>query len=154
MDYPKIIKRNIFGLGAVDIRPYLTAFEIDAILDKVQNSADSYAVRKAIADASVLTLCTDLEDFKGEEVEIELVDKYEVNGYVKAITKSIKGYDILMQGMANLSVKDVYKRFEDAIEQFTNEFKNVDLNGQEERFKNTLEELRVVEKEKDAILNG
>ena len=69
MNYPKNIKRNLFGIGAIEIRPYLTSFEIDAILQKAQESADSYAIRKAIIDASVLTLCTDLNDFKGEEVE-------------------------------------------------------------------------------------
>jgi len=154
MNYPKNIKRNLFGIGAIEIRPYLTSFEIDAILQKAQESADSYAIRKAIIDASVLTLCTDLNDFKGEEVEIETVDMYETNGYVKTITKFIKGYDTLMQGMADLSVKDVYKRFENTIEEFTNEFKNVDLNGQEERFKGVLKELEKVSKEKEEILNG
>ena len=43
---------------------------------------------------------------------------------------------------------------ETAIEEFTNEFKNVDLNGQEEQFKSVLKELEKVSKEKEEILNG
>ena len=150
----KKIKRYILGYGFVTIRPYLTHNEIDAIIEQAQNTTDNYAFRQEIADACVMTLCTDIEAFQKDNIDVETIDAYEIDGVIRRIMKRIKGYKTLVNGIENLSVKDVYRRFETALEEFTNEFKNVDLNGQEEQFKSVLKEREKVSKEKEEILNG
>lgn len=154
MEFPKKIKKRINGIN-VTIQPYLSTAIIDGILNTVINVND-YALRATMADAMVLAQCTDLDDFHTEDgnVDIDTVDIYRANGIIDAITREISGYDILLSGLADLSIKDVTHRFEDAITEFTNEFKNIDLEGQQKKFEETLGELHKVEAEKEAILNG
>ena len=44
--------------------------------------------------------------------------------------------------------------FEDVIEEFTKQFKDINLDEQQKKLEDTLNELRQVETEKEAILNG
>lgn len=154
MEFPeeKVIKIN--GVK-VTVKPYLTSMIIDAILDAV-SELDGYALRSAVADAMVMTQCTDLADFHTEDgkVDIDIIDIYKANGIIDAVTREINGYDILLSGLADLSVRDIYKRFEGAIGEFTKEFKDINLDEQQKKFQDTLNELKKVEAEKEAILNG
>lgn len=154
MEYPKekVIKVN--GLK-ITVKPYLTTMIIDAILDSVIE-LDGYAIRATMADAMVMAQCTDLADFHTEDdnVDIDTVDIYRANGVIDAVTREISGYEILLGGLADLSVKDVYKKFEGVIAEFTKEFKDINLDEQQKKFQDTLNELKEVEAKKEAILNG
>ena len=152
MEFPteKVIRVN--GLK-ITVKPYLTTAVIDAILD-IASEQTSHAVRCALADMMVMHNCTDLEDFADDEIGVDTYDVYKANGVIDAITREISGYDVLLSGLADLSVRDIYTRFEGAITEFTNEFKNIDLEGQQKKFEETLGELKQVEAEKEAILNG
>ena len=152
MNFPKEKVIRING-EKVSIIPYLTTALIGAILETISTQSD-YAIRCAMADCMVLHQCTNLEDFKADEVDIATYDIYKANGVVDTITREINGYDILLSGIADLSIKDVYRSFEDVIQQFTQEFKNIDLEGQQKKFEETLNELHKVEAKKEEILNG
>ena len=154
MEFPKEKVIKINGLK-ITIRPYLTTTIIDAILNSVIQVED-YALRSTIADAMVMAQCTDLEDFhtEDEKVDINIVDMYRANGIIDAVTREISGYDILLSGIADLSIRDIYKRFEDAIGEFTKEFKDINLDEQQKKFQDTLNELKEVEAKKEEILSG
>ena len=154
MNFPKLITRYIKGVGMVQIRPYLTINEIDAILNTIQSDTTDYAMRKIMMYSMVMPLCTNLEDFQTEEVDMEMVESYYFNGVFDRITKHIKGFDILSDGVEKLAISDVYKQFEGVIEEFTKQFKDINLDEQQKKFEDTLNELRHVEAEKEAILNG
>ncbi len=154
MNFPKLITRYIKGIGMVQIRPYLTVNEIDAILNTIQSNTTDYAMRKIMMYSMVMPLCTNLEDFQTEEVDIQMVESYYFNGVFDRITKYIKGFDILSDGVEKLAISDVYKQFEGVIEEFTKQFKDINLDEQQKKFEDTLNELRHVEAEKEAILNG
>lgn len=154
MNFPKLITRYIKGVGMVQIRPYLTVNEIDAILNTIQSDTTDYAMRKIMMYSMVMPLCTNLEDFQTEEVDMQMVESYYFNGVFDRITKHIKGFDILSDGVEKLAISDVYKQFEGVIEEFTKQFKDINLDEQQKKFEDTLNELRHVEAEKDAILNG
>ena len=152
MEFPKekVIKVN--GLK-IRVKPYLETAVIDAILDMVIEQP-SYGVRCALADMMVLHNCTDIADFAEEEININTYDIYKANGVIDAVTREISGYDVLLSGIADLSVRDIYTRFESAIGEFTKEFKDINLDEQQKKFEETLSELKHVEAEKEAILNG
>ena len=152
MEFPKekVIKVN--GLK-IRVKPYLTTSVIDAILDTVAEQT-TYGVRNALADMMVMHNCTDLADFAEEEINIDTYDIYKAHGVIDAVTREISGYDVLLSGIADLSVRDIYARFESAIGEFTKEFKDINLEEQQKKFKETLSELKQVEAEKEAILNG
>lgn len=154
MDFPKLITKYIKGIGMVQIRPYITINEIDAILNTIQSDTTDYAMRKIMMYSMVMPLCTNLEDFQTEEVDMEVVESYYFNGVFDRITKHIKGFDILSDGVEKLAISDVYKQFEGVIEDFTKQFKDINLDEQQKKFEDTLNELRHVEAEKEAILNG
>ena len=154
MNFPKLITRYIKGVGMVQIRPYLTINEIDAILNTIQSNTTDYAMRKIMMYSMVMPLCTNLKDFQTEEVDMQIVETYYFNGVFDRITKHIKGFDILSDGVEKLAISDVYKQFEGVIEEFTKQFKDINLDEQQKKFEDTLNELRHVEAEKDAILNG
>ena len=154
MNFPKLITRYIKGIGMVQIRPYLTTNEIDAILNTIQSNTTDYAMRKIMMYSMVMPLCTNLEDFQTEEVDVQIAESYYFNGIFDRITKHIKGFDILSDGVEKLAISDVYKQFEGVIEEFTKQFKDINLDEQQKKFEDTLNELRHVEAEKDAILNG
>ena len=154
MNFPKLITRYIKGVGMVQIRPYLTINEIDAILNTIQSNTTDYAMRKIMMYSMVMPLCTNLEDFQTEEVDMQIVESYYFNGVFDRITKHIKGFDILSDGVEKLAISDVYKQFEGVIEEFTKQFKDINLDAQQKKLEDTLNELRHVEAEKDAILNG
>lgn len=152
MEFPteKVIRVN--GLK-ITVKPYLTTAIIDAILETVAEQS-TYAVRCALADIMVMNQCTDIEDFSVEEIDINVYDVYKANGIIDAVTREISGYDILLNGLNDLTVKDIYTRFESAIGEFTKEFKDINLDEQQKKFQDTLNELKKVEAEKEAILNG
>ena len=102
----------------------------------------------------VMPLCTNLEDFQTEEVDVQMVELYYFNGVFDRITKYIKGFNILSDGVEKLAISDVYKQFEGVIEEFTKQFKDINLDEQQKKFEDTLNELKHVEAEKEAILNG
>jgi hypothetical protein len=154
MNFPKLITRYIKGVGMVQIRPYLTVNEIDSILNTIQSNTTDYAMRKIMMYSMVMPLCTNLEDFQTEEVDVQMVELYYFNGVFDRITKYIKGFDILSDGVEKLAISDVYKQFEGVIEEFTKQFKDINLDEQQKKFEDTLNELRHVEAEKEAILNG
>ena len=154
MEYPKEKVIKINGLK-ITIKPYLTTTIIDGILNTVIQVND-YALRATMADAMVMAQCTDLADFhtEDEQVNIDTIDIYRANGVIDAVTREISGYEILLSGLADLSVRDIYTRFESAIAEFTKEFKDINLDEQQKKFENTLNELKEVEAKKEAILNG
>ena len=154
MNFPKLITRYIKGVGMVQIRPYLTINEIDAILNTIQSNTTDYAMRKIMMYSMVMPLCTNLKDFTEEEVDIEVVEGYYLNGIFDRITKHIKGFDILVDGVKNLSISDVYARFEGVITEFTEQFKNINLDESMKKFETELGKLKEVEKQKEEILNG
>ena len=154
MNYPKTIKKYIKGVGQVEIRPYLTTNEINAILDTIQENTTAYATRKMMLYSMVMRSCTNIEDFDSEEVSVELVETYAYNGVFDRITKFIKGYDTLVEGFEKMPISDVYKRFEGVLEEFTEQFKNINLDESMKKFETELGKLKEVEKEKEAILNG
>ena len=154
MEFPKEKVIKINGLK-ITIKPYLTTTIIDAILNTVIEVED-YALRIAIADAMVMAQCTDLVDFhtEDESVDINTIDIYRANGVIDVITREISGYEILLSGLADLSIRDIYNKFESAIGEFTKEFKDINLDEQQKKFEATLNELKEVEAKKEAILNG
>lgn len=154
MEYPKEKVIKINGLK-ITIKPYLTTTVIDGILNTVIQVED-YALRATMADAMVMAQCTDLADFhtEDEQVNIDTIDIYRANGVIYAVTRQISGYDVLLAGLADLSIRDIYKRFEGAIAEFTKEFKDINLDEQQKKFETTLNELKEVEAKKEAILNG
>jgi hypothetical protein len=85
---------------------------------------------------------------------MELASKYYYNGIFDQIVVYIKGFDILLKGIENLAVVDIYKRFEDALGDFTKQFKDVNLDDSVKQLETELLKLREVEKEKDVIMNG
>ena len=154
MNFPRLKKVFIKGVGIVEIRPYLTTGEIDAILDAIQLETTDYAMRKMMMYSMVMPLCTNLADFESNEVDLDMVERYYYNGIFDRITKHIKGFDILVEGVNQLAISDVYKRFEGVIEEFTKQFKDINLDESMKKFETELGKLREVEKEKEAILNG
>ena len=154
MNFPRLKKIFIKGIGIVEIRPYLTTNEIDAIINTIQAQTTDYAMRVMMMYSMVMPLCTNLKDFTEEEVDIEVVEGYYLNGIFDRITKHIKGFDILVNGVKNLSISDVYARFEGVITEFTEQFKNINLDESMKKFETELGKLKEVEKQKEEILNG
>ena len=154
MNFPKLTKKYIKGVGMVEIRPYLTVREIDAILATIQEQTTDYAVRKMMMYSMVMPLCTDLADFATDEVNIDVVESYYLNGIFDRITKHIKGFDILYDGVEKLTISDVYKQFEGVIEEFTKQFKDINLDESMKKFETELGKLKEVEAKKEEILSG
>ena len=154
MEFPKEKVIKINGLK-IKVKPYLTTTIVDAILNSAIQVED-YALRTTMADAMVMAQCTDLADFhtEDESVNIDTVDIYRANGIIDAVTREISGYEILISGLTDLSIKDIYKRFESAIAEFTKEFKDINLDEQQKKFETTLNELKEVEAKKEEILSG
>ena len=154
MKFPRLKKIYVKGIGFVEVRPYLTTNEIDAIINTIQSQTTDYAMRKIMMYSMVMPICTNLKDFQTEEVNIQIIESYYFNGVFNRITRHIKGFDVLSDGVEKLAISDVYKQFEGVIEEFTKQFKDINLDEQQKKFENTLNELRHVEAEKEAILNG
>lgn len=154
MKFPRLKKIYVKGIGVVEVRPYLTTNEIDAILDSIQSQTTDFALRRMMMYSMVMPLCTNLADFTSEEVSIEVCETYYFNGVFDQITKHIKGFDILSDGIEKLAISDVYKRFEGVIEEFTKQFKDINLDESMKQFETELGKLKEVEKEKEVILNG
>lgn len=153
MNFPRLKKVFIKGVGIVEIRPYLTTNEINAILDAIQQESD-FATRRMMMYSMTMPLCTNLKDFESNEVDLDMVEAYYLNGIFDRIVKHIKGFDILKEGVNNLPISEVSKRFEDAIEDFTKQFKDIDLNKSMKQFEAELGKLKEVEKQKEEILSG
>ena len=154
MKFPRLKKIYVRGIGFVEVRPYLTTNEIDAIINTIQTQTTNYAIRIITMYSMVMPLCTNLKDFTEEEVDIEVVEGYYLNGIFDRITKHIKGFDILVDGVKNLSISDIYARFEGAIGEFTEQFKNINLDESMKKLETELGKFKEVKKEEEAILNG
>ena len=154
MKFPRLKKIYVRGIGFVEVRPYLTTNEIDAIISTIQSQTTDYAMRIMMMYSMVMPLCTDLKDFATDEVNIDVVESYYFNGIFDRITKYIKGFDILSNGIEKLAISDVYKQFEGVIEEFTKQFKDINLDDSMKKFETELGKLKEVEKQKEEILSG
>jgi hypothetical protein len=154
MNFLKNKKKYIKGYGFVEIKPYLTTNEINNILYAIKQASTDYAMRKAMMYTLVMSTCTNIKEFQEEEVDIETSDKFYINGIFERIVKYIKGFDTLINGFEQLSTVDVYSQFEEAIEGFTKQFKDINLDESMKNFEAELGKLKEVEKQKEAILNG
>jgi hypothetical protein len=154
MNFLKNKKKYIKGYGFVEIKPYLTTNEINNILYAIKQASTDYAMRKTMMYTLVMSTCTNIKEFQEEEVDIETSDKFYINGIFERIVKYIKGFDTLINGFEQLSTVDVYSQFEEAIEGFTKQFKDINLDESMKNFEAELGKLKEVEKQKEAILNG
>ena len=154
MKFPRLKKIYVRGIGFVEVRPYLTTNEIDAIINTIQAQTTDYAMRIMMMYSMVMPICTNLKDFTEEEIDIEVVEEYYLNGIFDRITKYIKGFDILSNGIEKLAISDVYKQFEGVIEEFTKQFKDINLDESMKKFETELSKLKEVEKKKEEILSG
>lgn len=154
MNYPRKIKKEIKKIGIVEIRPYLTTIEIDSILEKIQTEVSDYALRKMILYSTVVSICTDIQDFQKEEVDIETIETFYYNGIFDEVIKNIKGFDILIEGFKNLAVTDVYKQFENVLKDFTKQFENINIDKSINELESKFNEFKAVSKEKEELING
>jgi hypothetical protein len=154
MNFLKNKKKYIKGYGFVEIKPYLTTNEINNILYAIKQASTDYAMRKTMMYTLVMSTCTNIKEFQEEEVDIETSDKFYINGIFERIVKYIKGFDTLINGFEQLSTVDVYSQFEEAIEGFTKQFKDMNLDESVKQLETELGKLKKAEKEKEAILNG
>jgi cell fate (sporulation/competence/biofilm development) regulator YmcA (YheA/YmcA/DUF963 family) len=154
MNFLKNKKKYIKGYGFVEIKPYLTTNEINNILYAIKQASTDYAMRKTMMYTLVMSTCTNIKEFQEEEVDIETSDKFYINGIFERIVKYIKGFDTLINGFEQLSTVDVYSQFEEAIEGFTKQFKDINLDESMKKFETELGKLQEVQKEKEMILNG
>lgn len=154
MNFLKNKKKYIRGYGFVEIKPYLTTNEINNILYTIKQASTDYAMRKTMMYTLVMSTCTNIKEFQEEEVNIETSDKFYINGIFERVVKHIKGFDTLINGFEQLSTVDVYSQFEQAIEGFTKQFKDINLDESVKQLETELGKLKEVEKEKEAILNG
>lgn len=171
MDFPKMINKKIKGIeDVVTIKPYLEIEDINTIISTVQGASKDYATRKMLMYAMVMALNTNITDFENAieinklknaqivnvqvNIDMPLTSKYYYNGIFDQIVPYIKGFDILSKGIENLTVSDIYKNFENALEGFTNQFKNINVDDSVKQLEHELVRLKEVEKEKDVILNG
>jgi hypothetical protein len=154
MNFLKNKKKYIKGYGFVEIKPYLTTNEINNILYAIKQASTDYAIRKTMMYTLVMSTCTNIKEFQEEEVDIETSDKFYINGIFERIVKYIKGFDTLINGFEQLSTVDVYSQFEEAIEGFTKQFKDINLDESMKNFEAELGKLQEVQKEKEMILNG
>lgn len=153
MNFPKLKKTYIKGVGIIEIRPYLTANEIDSILSKIQEISE-FSLRKMTMYAVVMSICTNIKDFTQEDININVVESYYFNGIFDRITKHIKGFDILLDGYNKLPISDIYMQFNNALQEFTTQFKNVNVDDSIKKLEDELNKLRDVAKEREEILNG
>lgn len=153
MNFPRLKKVFIKGIGMVEIRPYLTTNEINAILDAIQQESD-FATRRMMMYSMTMPLCTNLKDFESDEVDLDMVEAYYLNGIFDRIVKHIKGFDILKEGVNNLPISEVSKRFEGAIEEFTEQFKSINLDESVKQLETEFDKLKEMEKKKEEILSG
>lgn len=153
MNFPKLKKIYVKGVGMVEIRPYLTSNEIDSILTKIQTISE-FSTRKMTMYAIVMSICTNIEDFAQEDVNIDIVETYYFNGVFNRITKHIKGFDMLMDGYNKLPITDIYMQFNNALQEFTTQFKNVNVDDSIKKLEDELNKLHDVAKEREEILNG
>ena len=154
MNFLKNKKKYIKGYGFVEIKPYLTTNEINNILYTIKQASKDYAMRKTMMYTLVMSTCTNIKEFQEEEVDIETSDKFYINGIFERIVKYIKGFDTLINGFEQLSTVDVYSQFEEAIEGFTKQFKDINLDESMKQLETELGKLKEAEKQKEAILNG
>lgn len=154
MNFLKNKKKYIRGYGFVEIKPYLTTNEINNILYAIKQASTDYAMRKTMMYTLVMSTCTNIKEFQEEEVDIETSDKFYINGIFERIVKYIKGFDTLINGFEQLSTVDVYSQFEEAIEGFTKQFKDINLDESVKQLETELGKLKKAEKEKEMILNG
>lgn len=154
MNFLKNKKKYIKGYGFVEIKPYLTTNEINNILYAIKQASTDYAMRKTMMYTLVMSTCTNIKEFQEEEVDIETSDKFYINGIFERIVKYIKGFDTLINGFEQLSTVDVYSQFEQAIEGFTKQFKDINLDESVKQLETELGKLKEAEKQKEEILNG
>ena len=123
-------------------------------MEKIQTEVSDYALRKMILYSTVVSICTDIQDFQKEEVDIETIETFYYNGIFDEVIKNIKGFDILIEGFKNLAVTDVYKQFENVLKDFTKQFENINIDKSINELESKFNEFKAVSKEKEELING
>ncbi len=155
---------NIDGYGEVKITPYLTAAQIDTMLEDVADMA--YALRRDSVRAKVLLECTDIKELQdaceevmedGNEDSPKLYDIYkglDSCGVVDEIVKHIRNYNVLEEGLKNLDTAILNRNLIAFVQGMVEQFKDVDLDAKQKELEATFKRLEEVKEEQKELLHG
>ena len=157
-------KINIDGYGEVKITPYLTATQIDTMLEDVADMA--YALRRDSVRTRVLLECTDIKELQDavdaikngkDEGSSEAYDIYkglDSCGIVDEIVKHIRNYDILEEGLKNLDTAILNRNLIAFVQGMTEQFKDIDLDAKQKELEDTFKRFEEVKEEQKELLHG
>lgn len=83
VEFPQPIEKEYNG-DTFKIKPYLTSVEKATIISQAIE-IDDYLARQNIIDTLVMRMCTDIEDFDNDEINVSTLDMYRACGIVDMV---------------------------------------------------------------------
>lgn len=141
MNFPKNIKITIEKDRVANVRPYLLNSDIEIIESQVAN-VKSKQQRRNIVQTLVMRFCTDIEEFDTDELDINILDIYRVNGIVSMVMTTLdKESFFAVEELINIEVGDEIREVKLLVLDLINSVNNIESGKAEESIKNSIKAL-------------
>jgi hypothetical protein len=151
------MKKYIFRQGFVEFtNTYINAKDIDDIVEQAHQIDGDYASKLLFVRYTIVDSCTNLLEDENLKDENSVTKYFELDkkGVIKRILNKIVNADLAETAFDKSYNDMIFKKIESALDVFTEQFANIDVDKQKEDLKNALQELQEVKEEHEAIMHG
>lgn len=146
------MKKYILKQGFVEFtNTYINAKDIDDIVEQAHQIDGDYASKLLFIKYTIVDSCTNLLECEDSVTKYFELDK---KGVIKRILNKIVNADLAETAFDKSYNDMIFKKIESALDVFTEQFANIDVDKQKEDLKNALQELQEVKEEHEAIMHG
>lgn len=145
MNFPKNIKIKIDNKD-VEIRPYLLNSDIEIIESQVTN-VKSKQERKNIVETLVMRFCTNIKDFDTDELDINVLDLYRINGVIKKVMEALDEESFFsVNELINIEVGDELRELKLIVIDLMNSVNAIESGEAEESVRKSIKALEDAQK--------
>ena len=136
----------------IHVRPYLLNSDIETIESQVVN-LDSKQQRRNIVEVLVMRFCTDIEDFSKDELDVEILDAYRVNGIIERVIDCLdKDSYFAISELVNIDTGDELRTIKLLVNSLIDSVDKIEDGTAQKSLENAIDSLKSVKSEYDNLM--
>ena len=137
----------------ITVRPYLLNSDLEIMESQVSNLKSKQA-RKNVVEILIMRFCTDIEDFNTDELDINILDAYRVNGIIREVMAELDTDSYFAaQELIDIEVGNEVRELKLYVIDLINSVNNIESGKAEETIKNSVKALEEAKAKLDKTMN-
>lgn len=156
MNFPQNIEFNETINGEeikFTIRPYLLNSDLEIMESQVANLKSKQA-RKNVVEILIMRFCTDVEEFNTDELDINILNAYRVNGIIREVEACLDTDSYFAaQELIDIEVGNEVRELKLYVLDLINSVNSIESGKAEETIKNSVKALEEAKAKFDKTMN-